>query len=338
MERELLADKAPRVAVVILTWNRVDDVVTCLESFSELDYDNYEVLLVDNASEDATVPTVRERFPWAHLIVNSENLGYVGGNNIGMKHALERGADYVFLLNSDTKITRNVLRELVAVMEADRRIGIAGAKNLLFSDPSYTWGKYGVLNWGPMLVRTHGRFEPDRPEPSPQDVDWVIGNGCLMSREALERVGLFDEEFFQVNEDVDWCLRARSLGYRIVYVDTAAIHHKGASSADLTKPVVFSYGYFLGRNAILFARKHANAWQWALLLANVTLGIVLRASLHAAYAAVFAASGQKHFIAGVTDGFRGTLRRERITIRMPVTAPPPRPPTRFVRFLRWLGI
>ena len=231
------------------------------------------MIVVDNASADDTVPTVRERFPWATLIVNDDNLGYVGGNNVGIRYALEHGADYVFILNSDTKMTPTVLQELVRVMQRDPRIAIAGAKNLYMQNPAYTWGKYGVLNWGPMLVRTHGRFVRDYPEASPKDVDWVIGNGCMMSREALEKVGIFDEDFFQVNEDVDWCMRARKLGYRVVYVDTAAIHHKGASSADLSKPIVFSYGYFLGRNAILFARKHANPLQWALLLTNMALGV-----------------------------------------------------------------
>lgn len=327
----------PRVAVIILTWNRVDDIVTCLDSFSCLEYRNYEAIVVDNASADETVPTVRERFPWATLIVNDDNLGYVGGNNVGIRYALERQFDYVFILNSDTKVTPNVLSELVAVMQNDPRIAITGAKNLCFDSPAYTWGKYGVLNWGPMLVRTHGRFRLDYPEtPAVQDVDWVIGNGCMMSREALEKVGIFDADFFQVNEDVDWCVRARQLGHRVVYVDTAAIYHKGASSADLSKPVVFSYGYFLGRNAILFARKHANALQWARLLTNMAIGVVLRISAYSASAVLRAVMSQSHFINGMKDGFTGQLRRDRITIRMPIPSPDP-VDNRLVRFLRWLG-
>jgi GT2 family glycosyltransferase len=326
----------PRVAVIILTWNRVGDIVTCLESFSEVTYANREVIVVDNASADETVETVRNRYPWATLLVNDDNLGYVGGNNVGIRYALEHGADYVFILNSDTKMTANCLDELVKTMQSDRRIAIAGAKNLYLENPKYTWGKYGILNWGPMLVRTHGRFVLDYPEASPQDVDWVIGNGCMMSREALETVGIFDEDFFQVNEDVDWCLRARNLGYRILYVDTAAIHHKGASSADLSKPVVFSYGYFLGRNAILFARKHANPAQWALLLFNMLLGITMRVGFYSAGAVLRAFGGQSHFVNGMIDGFKGRLRRDKITIRMPVPSAEP-PDSPIIRLLRWLG-
>jgi GT2 family glycosyltransferase len=324
------------VAVIILTWNRVDDIVTCLESFSCLDYPNYEVIVIDNASADETVETVRANYAWATLIVNDDNLGYVGGNNVGIRYALERRFDYIFILNSDTKITPTVLSELVRVMQSDPRIAITGAKNLCFDSPAFTWGKYGVLNWGPMLVRTHGRFRLDYPEPSPQDVDWIIGNGCMMSRDALEKVGIFDEAFFQVNEDVDWCMRARKLGYRIVYVDSAAIYHKGASSADLSKPVVFSYGYFLGRNAILFARKHATVLQWARLLTMMAVGVVMRVSAYSLSAVLRSIMGQSHFVNGVRDGFTGALRRDRITIRMPLPGPDP-VDNRIVRVLRWLG-
>jgi GT2 family glycosyltransferase len=326
----------PRVAVIILTWNRVDDIVTCLESFADVHYPNLEVVVVDNASADETVPTVRESYPWTTLIVNDDNLGCVGGNNVGIRYALGHRADYVFILNSDTKMTPTCLEELVRVMQSDPRIAITGAKNLYMQNPAYTWGKYGVLNWGPMLCRTHGRFVLDYPEASPKDVDWVIGNGCMMSREALETVGIFDDDFFQVNEDVDWCVRARTLGYRVVYVDTAAIHHRGASSADLSKPIVFSYGYFLGRNAILFARKHANPLQFAWLLAMMGLGLLMRISAFSLGAVLRAVLSQQHFVNGMIDGFARRLRRDKITIRMPIPSNEP-PDTPIIRIMRWLG-
>lgn len=336
-ERTTLPEaRVPRIAVIILTWNRVDDIVTCLESFADVHYPNLEVVVVDNNSADDTVATMRARYAWTTLIVNDDNLGYVGGNNVGIRYALGHGADYVFILNSDTKMMPTCLDELVRVMQSDPRIAIAGAKNLYMQNPAFTWGKYGVLNWGPMLVRTHGRFVRDYVEASPKDVDWVIGNGCMMSREALETVGIFDEAFFQVNEDVDWCVRARKLGYRVVYVDTAAIHHRGASSADLSKPIVFSYGYFLGRNAIMFARKHANPLQFAWLLAMMGLGVGMRISAFALSAALRAVMGQQHFINGMLDGFSGRLRRDKITIRMPIPSSEP-PDTPIIRIMRWLG-
>ena len=127
---------SPRVAVLIIAWNRVDELVTCLESFACVDYPTYEVVVIDNGSEDATVPTVRERFPSVTLIANDKNLGYVGGSNQGFRYALEHDSDYVFVLNQDTKMTPSVLRELVSVMQSDQMIAAAGAKNLLLANSS----------------------------------------------------------------------------------------------------------------------------------------------------------------------------------------------------------
>ena len=329
--------KPPRVVALVIAWNRVDELVVCLDSFGSVDYPNYEILVVDNASQDTTVATVRERFPHVTVIAHDRNLGYVGGSNVGFRYALEHGADYVLLLNQDIKMTPTVLKELVRVMEADARIASAGAKNLLLENPAYTWGKYGIVTWGPLLVKTVGRFELDGPPEPTRDVEWLIGNGCMMSRDALQHVGLFDEEFFHLNEDVEWCTRARRRGYRIVYVDTAAILHKGSSSADVRKAVVFTYGYFLARNAILYARRYASWLQWAKLLAMMTLGFTLRSAWAIVGSIYLGAWGQSPFVTGMTDGFARRLRHERIIIRAhSAGGPPTRRPT-LDRFFRWIG-
>jgi hypothetical protein len=329
--------KEPKVAVIILTWNGLEDLATCLDSFSCVEDPNYEPIVVDNGSEDDTVATVRERYAWVTLIANDCNLGYVGGNNVGIRYALQHDAEYVFILNNDTKMTADVLGKLRRIMESDPKIAIAGAKNLLMEDPSYTWGKYGRLTWGPMLVEAAGRLERDRPESvSPKDVDFVIGNGCMMRRQVLEEIGPFDEAFFQTHEDVDWAVRARRAGYRVVYVDTAVILHKGGASADPQKPVRYSYGYMLGRNAILFARKHATPLQWAKLVTLLTFGVVSRAAFQAAYFAYSALRGQKPWLSGVLDGFRHRLRPEQAIGYAPAVRSF-RADTPFLRFLRWLG-
>jgi len=326
--------RRPKITVIVLTWNGLDDLVACLDSFSCVEYSNQEVVVVDNASEDDTVATVRARYPWVQLLVNADNLGYVGGNNVGIRWALDHGADYVFILNNDTKMTPEVLSRLLAVMESDPRIAVCGAKNLLMEDPAYTWGKYGRLTWGPMLVKTVGRFEKDGAEESPKDVEWVIGNGCLMRRQAIEDVGLFDEEFFQANEDVDWSVRARRRGWRVVYVGDAAIFHKGGASAAVHRKVAFSYRYLLGRNAILFARKHAGPLQWTKLLTLLIVGATLRTAIHAAYLVYSVFRGHLPFVVGMIDGFRHRLRVAEPVVRV---ARPPVLDTPIDRFVRWLG-
>lgn len=330
----------PRVAVLILTWNRWDELYACLASFALLDYPNYHVIVVDNGSEDGTVGVVRNDFPWVTLIENGENLGFCRGNNVGLRYIAEDPKfDYVFLLNSDTKVLPNVLKELVTVMRSDPRIATAGAKNLLLENPDYVWGKYGKVTWGPMLVMTVDRFAPDRPDVEPpKDVDWVICNGCLWSREALQTVGPFDEEFWQCNEDVDWSYRARKAGFRIVYVDSAAILHKGGSSGDVGRKWVFSYGYFIGRNAFTFARKHGNLFQKLKLFIMVWVGVLGRIIFFALDNAKNATLGQRYFVRGILDGLRGRLSPDYILVK----APPPS--SRAFRqgyrgrILRWLGV
>jgi len=329
---------APRVAVQILTWNRVDELVPCLESFARVDYPNYEVIVLDNGSEDETVPTVKRDFPWVTLIENGKNLGFCRGNNVGLRYCLERGFDYVLLLNSDTEVLPDLIGELVEVMQADPRIGIAGAKNLLLENPAYMWGQYGEVTWGPLLVRTIGRFTPDRNlrEP-PKDVDWVICNGCMVSRAALAKVGGFDEEFWQCNEDVDWSYRARRAGFRVVYVDRAAILHKGGSSGQLGHKKVFSYGYFIGRNAFTFARKYANPLQKAKLFLMVWIGVLGRIAFFAIDNTKNAVLGQRHFVRGVLDGMRGRLSEDHILVQF---SPEPRAfrQDRRAKIRRWLGV
>lgn len=333
------AASRPRVVVLILTWNRVDELVPCLESFSRNDYAATDVVVIDNGSEDASPATVKRDFPWVTLIENGSNLGFCRGNNVGLKWALERGYEYIMLLNSDTMVLPGLISELVSVLESDRTIGIAGAKNVLMENPSFTWGRYGQVTWGPMLVKTVGRFAPDLQlrEP-PRDVDWVIGNACMMRREALEQVGLFDEEFWQCNEDVDWCYRARKAKFRVVYVDRAAILHKGGSSADLSHKKIFSYGYFIGRNAFTFARKHGNIFQKTKLFVMLWVGVLGRIAFFTLDNTKHAILGQRAFVRGMMDGMRGKLTPELITVTLPTSSV-----RRFRqgirgRFMRWLGV
>jgi GT2 family glycosyltransferase len=193
-----------------------------------------------------------------------------------------------------------------------------------------------VINWGPVLVRTAGRSELDRPIDSPRDVDFVIGNGCLIRGQALMEIGLFDERFFQMHEDVDWSYRARQMGYRAVYVDDAAIHHKGSSSSAPASRVLFGSKYFVSRNALFFARKHANLLQWTKLLVLMSVGIVMRVGIEVAYATFCAVRNQIPFVIGMMDGVRNVDTR-RPEARRAAEGPPIPLNTPIDRLARWLG-
>jgi GT2 family glycosyltransferase len=259
-----VSETPPRVALVILNWNGRDDVLNCVASLPRLEYPNYTATVVDNASSDGSVDALRQRFPAQRVLVMEKNLGFTGGNNRGIADAVAAGADYVLLLNNDTEMHPRLVSELVRVAQSDPRIGVVGAKNLRLEDPSRVWGAYGEITYGGDLVRVHGKGEPDGPRfEAERDVGWVIGNGMMMSRAAIEAVGGFDETFFGYHEDVDWCARARERGFRIVYAGRAIVFHKGFGAADPSRPVKFPVLYFLGRNGVLFARKHASPLQRA---------------------------------------------------------------------------
>jgi GT2 family glycosyltransferase len=250
---------APSVCVLILTWNTREEVLTCIKHAVVADYANYEVVVIDNASRDGTSAAVREKYPDVTLLENPTNLGYAGGNNKGLKYALEHGADYMLIINSDTIMPPDLLTKIVRMASSSDDIAAVGAKNLKMDDPSTLWGAYAELVYGRELLNAVGRGQPDGPEYGVvKDVDGVSGSSMLLSRRAVEDVGLLDEMFFMYHEDLDWCQRAISKGYRCVYAGTAHILHKGSSSTGMTR----AGHYFLARNAIIFARRHGNLLQF----------------------------------------------------------------------------
>jgi hypothetical protein len=254
----MASTQPPHVAIVILNWNGKDDILHCLSTLPRIRYANWSATVVDNASTDGSVEAISAAYPGQRLLVMEKNLGFCGGNNRGMQDALARAADYVLLLNNDTELHEEMLDELVRIAESDACIGAVGAKNILMDDHSLVWGAYGELRYDRDLVRLIGSRQPDGPQYTcVKDVDWVIGNGVMMRRSAIERVGGFDESFFGYHEDVDWCERARSAGFRIVYNGHAIIYHKGFGAARPNAKMPFPVLYFLGRNSIMFARKHA---------------------------------------------------------------------------------
>jgi hypothetical protein len=307
---------SPRVVLLILTWNRRDDVLRCAASLPRAAYANLEAAVIDNASADDSVAALRAAYPRLTILQNPVNLGYAGGNNVGIRWALQRGADYVQIINSDTEVTAELTAELVRVAESDRRIGVVGCRNVLMEDPRRLWGAYGTLTYGPFLVRSEGAGAMDGPAwRGVRDVDVAIGNGYLWRRAALEQIGLLDESLFGYHEDVDWCLRARRAGWRVVYAGTAAIVHKGGSSSDPDRPRSFPQSYFLGRNGVVVARRHAGraaqarfallcAAAWAARSARAGASALLARDPAARRRAAQQASAERAFARGALDALR----------------------------------
>jgi GT2 family glycosyltransferase len=211
----------PKVFIIVLHYQNWDDTNECLDSLKKIDYDNFEIMVIDN---------------------DKENQGFAKGNNIGIKQALEKKADYILLLNNDTIVDPDFLKKLVEAGESGKQFGILGP--VIYKYPTneihFDGGKINRLY-------TKGMHQTGA-------TDYITGACMLIKREVIEKIGLMDEDYFLYFEDVDWCLRARRAGYKCVVVPTSKIWHKVSSSA---KENSFSYIYYHTRNGFLMAKKNA---------------------------------------------------------------------------------
>jgi GT2 family glycosyltransferase len=245
--------KSPQVAVIVLNWNGRDDTLACLASLSQLDYPACDTVVVDNGSSDDSVVSIRAAYPQVTLIEAGDNLGYAGGNNVGLEYAKTMDADYALLLNNDTEVAPDFLGLLVEVAEADPAIGIAGPTIYYYDQPGVVWSAGGAIDWQRGSTRMVGLDEWDEGQfgQVPRTVDFVTGCAMLVRRAMLEQVGLLDERFFVYYEEAEWCVRASRAGFKIVHVPLAHIWHKISPIAQADSPLVH---YYMTRNRLLFLR------------------------------------------------------------------------------------
>jgi hypothetical protein len=236
-------DSNPLIYIVILNWNQSTDTIACLNSVSKSHYSNYVVVVVDNGSEDDSVSQISTAFPNLPILQNDKNLGYSAGNNIGIRYALKNGAQYIILLNNDAFVREDTFTHLVAV--ANSRVGAVGCKIPFFDDPNRLWAAGAGFPPGHYPL-DDGRFN------SPSEIDYAVGCCMLMSRSALEQVGLLDSKFFIYHDERDWCYRARDSGYKILYAPEAVVYHKVSLTFGSESPV---YHYLYTRNYLYLWQK-----------------------------------------------------------------------------------
>jgi GT2 family glycosyltransferase len=260
-----------RVVAVVVHWQDAEDTLGCVERVAG--EEGVAVVVVDNGSHDPVGELLAGRRPDVECLRSPENLGYAGGANLGIRAALARGAETVLLLNNDARVRPGAVAAAQRVLAADPRIAVVGPKVLLREDPGRLWLAWGRVTWRQSLIALCGAGEPDGPAWSEQrDVEWVAGCAMWFRATALHAIGLLDETFFAYHEEVDWCTRARRLGWRVVYAPEVVVTHTGRGTSGGSRSVRVRK-YFGARNSILFARKHAGTRQWA------TLALFLGGSL-----------------------------------------------------------
>ncbi len=245
----------PKVSIILLNFNNEQFTIDCLKSLEHVTYPNIEPIVVDNGSKAESLNAVRSAADSNVIILETgKNLGFTGGNNYGLKYALDNAADYIILLNNDTIVAPDMFDIMIDTMEKDPTIGVTGPMIYYFDAPELIWSVGGKINWNNCNTSMLGLNEEDKGQygETPQTTDFVTGCALLARREVWEKVGGLDENFFIYYEETEWCVRASRAGYKIVYVPNAMMWHKIGLDARATSPRVY---YYMTRNRLIFASK-----------------------------------------------------------------------------------
>ena len=245
----------PKVSIIILNWNGLEDTVECLESLKKVTYPNYEVIVVDNASEGNDVQVLREKFgDYIQLIQNDRNYGCAEGYNTGIRFILKKSkSKYIMTMNNDVIVAPDFLDELVRVAEGDEQIGIVGPKIYYYD---YKGRNNVILDAGGEIrkwsLKIHHRIGENDDDllkyQKVKSVDWVTGAVLMFKSYLVEKVGLWNNWYFIGYEDIEFCLKVKKHGFKVVYVPTSRAWHKVAVSlkrAGMTHPNLSNYYYMI---------------------------------------------------------------------------------------------
>ena len=258
----------PLIWIVVLNWNGAEDTIACLRSLQTLHYRNVRFAVVDNGSTDGSGAMLRRAVhdESTDLIETGKNLGFAGGNNVGIRHALDQGADFILVLNNDTIVDPGLLDELIAAADQHPEAGCFGPWIYYMHDRDRLW--FTRSEWSheksAFTAPGKGLLASEIPQ-TVTGTEYVCGAALFFRAEVARRIGLLDERFFLVYEDSDWCFRARGTGFECLAVPSATIWHKvGTSFGSEASPL---RTYFSTRNRLLWADEHVpRRERWRMLL------------------------------------------------------------------------
>jgi GT2 family glycosyltransferase len=250
----------PRVAAIVLNYNGKDVTLEALKSLTTMDYAAYDVVVVDNGSTDGSEGAIGEAFPGVTVLRLPENQGPAGGANVGIRWALDRGHDYLMILNNDIEVRPDMLSELVAVAEARDDVGVVGPKGYFYWDRERIWSAGGELRFAEAITSERGEGEIDRGQfDESREVDYVNGCVMLVKRQCFEEVGLWDPVFHLAVEDADFCWRVKQAGWKCWYAPRARFWHMvSVATGGYKAPKTFQ----TARSTAIFIRRYAGPWQW----------------------------------------------------------------------------
>lgn len=258
-----------KVGIIVLNWNGKEDTVKCLESLQKIPH--VQIILVDNGSTDGSQSHFKTHFPECTLIETGENLGYAGGNNVGIEYGLKQGLEFFLILNNDTIVDPDIVHAFLEEFKEYPNAGILGGKIYLMSEPKRLDHLGGRWNSKDLKFDYVGYRELDDRKlwDDPLELDYVCGAAIMVRREVFEKIGLFESQFFLFWEETDFCFRAKRAGFSVMSCPKALVWHKVSASFTGGKPHA---AYFFWRNRLFWIERNFSGARRMLYLSKLIGG------------------------------------------------------------------
>jgi GT2 family glycosyltransferase len=290
-------DLSPKVSIILLNYNGAEDTIACLQSLQKISYGNYNIVIVDNASPDGSMEKIKHylqsqpleytvySFPEEAmqspkpqlkfmLLQTGHNGGYGYGNNIGIKYALQHGADYVLVLNNDTVVDPGFLKPMVQMCEDDESIGIVSGKIYFYDRPNVFWFNGGKFYPWTAKVEHIYFNEKDTGQRPPEENTFISGCMMLIPQKVFETVGFINEEYFMYVEDLEYCHRVLRQGFTLKVCEKSHVWHK-VGGAGGGKFSTFSV-YMMAKNLVIFIKLNFNIFKLCIAITYILISKSLR--------------------------------------------------------------
>lgn len=268
-QKTKLLKETPKVHVVLVNWNGLENTLECISSLKKTNYINLKIVVIDNGSKNKEATLIKNRFPDVHLIKNTHNEGYCRANNQGIKYAIKQRSKYILLLNNDTVVKSDFLKTLVNFAQKENFKGILTPK-ILYYKKNIIWAMGGSVPIITSIPKMIGQGRIKNSNNKIIDVDYAPGCALFINTSVIKKTGSLDETYFAYYEDTDLSYRVKKLGYKIHAIPSSIIWHKVSASTnphttDKLNPI---QSFYLARNGIIFGLKNLNGLKKIVYLAT----------------------------------------------------------------------